>query len=216
MTKAILKLSQKYNGNWDKVYEAISAKERIEIEKGSLDNIKDSYIFIGDNNYPNKLKEILVPPFFLFYKGDAELLENNNVISINFDVNEEQIKEIIKKLSIDQENVICMNTAQITTSVYNYLKSKNIRLIIVAEGGINLSKYVDLIQQNDLVISEYCDHTTYDAASDQSIERLVFAFGDKLIINTDAMFENSNNKLLINQKQIKKPLFDSKTLKEIA
>ena len=76
----LLYLSIKYEGDWDKIYCAIKAKEKIskeEVEEVVSTN-KTPFITIIDDDYPNALKNIYKPPFVLFYYGDLSLLNNSN------------------------------------------------------------------------------------------------------------------------------------------
>ena len=76
----LLYLSIKYEGDWDKIYCAIKAKEKIskeEVEEVVSTN-KTPFITIIDDEYPDALKNIYKPPFVLFYYGDLSLLNNSN------------------------------------------------------------------------------------------------------------------------------------------
>jgi DNA processing protein len=76
--KALLYLSLKYEGKWDKIYKAISSKERIPFEElGNIeDKIKCKYVTIFDPKYPCALKAMQYPPFVLFYYGDISILKD--------------------------------------------------------------------------------------------------------------------------------------------
>lgn len=208
MVKAILKLTKKYHGNWDKVYEAISTKERIEIEKCSLDT-KDKYIFIGDDDYPNKLKEILVPPFFVFYEGNPSLIEKE-VISIHGEISYKEFTELLDN-SNSQKYVLCINNDDLKEEIYNLVVKKNLEIIVLCEGGISKFKYFK-DYKNLLLVSEYNDPANYEKAPDQSIERLIYAFSNKIYINKVDTIKTKD--LLINRKQVSKDLYCKDILKK--
>lgn len=72
----LIALSLKYEGEYQRVIEAINARE--EIENVQMDNC----ITIVDNDYPKVFFELKQPPIVLYYKGDKKLLENNNIIGV--------------------------------------------------------------------------------------------------------------------------------------
>ena len=70
--------SQKYNGNYDKIYQAIKDKEPIkqsELEQ-SKRNFTGNFITILDDNYPEGFKYMYRPPLVLYYLGDIRLLDD--------------------------------------------------------------------------------------------------------------------------------------------
>ncbi len=72
----IIHLAVKYAGDWNRIYEAIKAKEPVtsdEIEE-TLATVRSCTLTIIDDDYPEQLKRIYKPPFVLFYYGDKELM----------------------------------------------------------------------------------------------------------------------------------------------
>lgn len=207
MVKAILRLTKKYQGNWDKIYEAISSKEKIEIDLNAPD-IKEKYIFIGDDNYPNKLKEILVPPFFLFYEGNHKLIEKE-VISIHGDVSYDEFSQLLNKSNF-AKYVLCINNDDLREEIYNLVIKRNLEIIVLCEGGISKFKYFK-DYKNLLLVSEYNDPINYKKSPEQTIERLIYAFSNKIYINKIDTIKTKD--LLINQKQVSKDLYCKDILK---
>ena len=76
--KILLYLSLKYDGDWDKVFNAIIDKENVPLEELSKveNRIKSNYLTIIDDNYPEYLKKTYKPPIVLYYYGDISLLDN--------------------------------------------------------------------------------------------------------------------------------------------
>lgn len=71
--QVLLYLANKYNNNWDKIFNDIKTKAPInKKEAESLEN--PQAITILDNNYPEELKRVCRPPFVLYYEGDVGLL----------------------------------------------------------------------------------------------------------------------------------------------
>ncbi len=74
----ILYLCCKYDGDWQRLYSAIKAKEKV-----LSDDVEDfarkftsPFVTIVDNDYPESLKSCYQPPFLLFYKGNLNLIKD--------------------------------------------------------------------------------------------------------------------------------------------
>ena len=79
--QVLIYLSLKYEGNWDKIYNAIKTKEDIDSnEIGKI--VISNAITIVDDNYPQGLKTQYKPPFVLFYKGNKEILDRKNILGV--------------------------------------------------------------------------------------------------------------------------------------
>jgi len=78
MDKVLLYFALKYEGNWEKIYNALDRKEKIRQE--NLDQVEKqincAYLTIINPLYPESLKNSYKPPFVLFYRGEIELLVN--------------------------------------------------------------------------------------------------------------------------------------------
>ncbi len=73
----IIHLAIKYQGDWNRIYEAIKAKEPASVAEvnQSLETLTSETLTIIDEDYPENLKRIYKPPFVLFYHGDKSLLD---------------------------------------------------------------------------------------------------------------------------------------------
>lgn len=74
MREILIYLYLKYDKDWDRIYEAICTKEKI--DKFELINTLEyedltSYITIIDNNYPSKYKSQFKPPFVLEIRDES-------------------------------------------------------------------------------------------------------------------------------------------------
>lgn len=79
-------LATKYNGDWNRIYDAIKNKEAIDKDK-VLDTVKSveehvKCVTIIDAAYPDEYKQVYKPPFVLFYKGNIGLISNNYILGI--------------------------------------------------------------------------------------------------------------------------------------
>lgn len=74
----IIALAIKFHGDWDMIYSAISKKEICDLnpylEEFNKASCKATTIL--DDDYPQILKQIYMPPFALFYYGDITLAHN--------------------------------------------------------------------------------------------------------------------------------------------
>lgn len=81
----LLYLAIKHKGNFDEMYSAIKAKEKIAEQelKETIKSFDGKYVTIIDEDYPPRLKSIFKPPLVLFYKGNYELInENRPLLSV--------------------------------------------------------------------------------------------------------------------------------------
>ncbi len=93
MKKVILHFTLKYKGNWEKVYDAIKAREDVTLEQVAdlKDKYNENYISIIDDDYPNNFKSIYMPPLTLFHLGNQSLLhDDDNIISLWGDTSYQQ------------------------------------------------------------------------------------------------------------------------------
>ena len=68
----------KYNGDWEKVFEAIKTKEVIDeklFSEMDLNNLKVKSKTIMESDYSDSFKGFYKPPFCLFYEGDEKLFD---------------------------------------------------------------------------------------------------------------------------------------------
>ena len=169
----LLYLSLKYEGDWDKIYEAIKQKKDFsEQEFLSLKSKhKSNYITILNDNYPTALKDCFKPPFVLFYYGDINLLKAKKKITIVGSRNCSQYGELcvlnITKELVHNGYVVVSGMAKGLDSFAHQIALDNGgRTIAVLGTGIdlcypkqNLAMY-NKIKESGLIISEYPTDTT--------------------------------------------------------
>lgn len=70
----IAALAVKYDGVWEKIYEAVKNKEEIDVDKYMriLEKSKYGWLTILDEGYPEKLKKVQKPPFCLFFPDNVQ------------------------------------------------------------------------------------------------------------------------------------------------
>ncbi len=173
MENSIYQFLVKYHGNWDKVYDAINEREKVSTDYSFRTSEKS--IFIISDEYHDKFKKILMPPFYTFYKGDIQFLDKN-VIGIVGKISNNELDKIIKSNS---ESVICFNNNDFTNNNYDLLISKEVKFIVICEGSINTFEYE--WNKNILLISEYDNVEDYQPSLEQTVERLLYSISDSII-----------------------------------
>lgn len=83
-SKCLLYYSLKYQGDWEKIYNAVQNKEEVDMEtlENTFNAFQGHFITILDVEYPVRLKQTLKAPFVLYYEGDINLLNNENIMAI--------------------------------------------------------------------------------------------------------------------------------------
>lgn len=81
MEEKALYYSLKYEGNYQKIYDAILNQEVIDEEKKKelFKQLKCRYTTIYSKDYPKKLKTINYPPIVLYYYGDLSLVDTPTI-----------------------------------------------------------------------------------------------------------------------------------------
>lgn len=70
----IAALAVKYDGVWEKIFEAVKNKEEIDVDKYMkiLEKSKYGWLTILDEGYPERLKKVQKPPFCLFFPDNIQ------------------------------------------------------------------------------------------------------------------------------------------------
>lgn len=185
--QTLVTFTLKYNGDWNKIYEAIRTKELISDEDyEKYGEIAKGYQFITaiDEEYPKALKNIYKPPFVLFYKGDLSLL-NNNVLGA-FGSRETPVSDRKFYDKIDEHNhtlLSCNDYALDTT------KNKTINVLY---GGFDIRHH-----KADLEITEYPNGVNPTQDTMAYSKRIMAGLCNKLVIVNGCL--HSANTLLVNQ-----------------
>ncbi|AOG60240.1 DNA processing/uptake protein [Spiroplasma helicoides] len=185
MEKVLLYFSLKYNGDWDKIYNALDNKEKISQEdlENVAKNLDCEYISIISPLYPNYLKSSHKPPFVIFYKGDIEILSKyNRTITMvggnKFD--DYGLKKTIKMvedLAAENRVIVTYQNSGLNEEIISKCKNESYEHILVltetmreyAEKTIN-SK----ISKNALVLSEVYN-------KDKNIEQKYSLYKNRLL-----------------------------------
>lgn len=81
MEELVLYFSLKYEGDFQKIYDALMRKERVdeELRNELKKELKCHYTTLFSDDYPKMLKEINCPPFVLYYYGDISLVNQKTI-----------------------------------------------------------------------------------------------------------------------------------------
>lgn len=197
----LIYLSLMFEGDWDKIYEAISSKEEIpdkDIVIKAIQKIKCKTVTLLDNDYPNSLKQCQKPPFVIYYYGD---------LSLAFDV--EKTISVVGTRGCSSYGIAITKKIVSSLSTYAYIVSglaagidsvshcsaieSGGRTIAVLGTGIdycypheNIDLYEE-IKKNHLLISEYPGnfHGTPDTFPYRN--RIIAALGKGLLITEASM-----------------------------
>lgn len=73
-------LSIKYQGEWDKIYKAVMAKETVDPEalEQAINRLDCQVLTICDKGYPDALRHCHKPPFVLYYYGNIGLIKDRH------------------------------------------------------------------------------------------------------------------------------------------
>lgn len=103
MNEILIAFSQKYNGHFFKILEALQAKERLTSKDINLylEGVEEMNETILSDKYPSPFKEIPNPPFVLYYEGNLELM-NKKGIQISLPVDEENYRRCF--IALEEQN----------------------------------------------------------------------------------------------------------------
>lgn len=185
MEQIILSFLEKYKGNWEDVYSAVSKKESPDksFDFSQLP-IGMNRCFIATQKYHDKFKDIIMPPFFSFWKGDIKLLDTN-VLGFSSSLSLEDYDLLISKYELLNKHTLCFKVNDISKDRLTSLISKGYKIILICEGGFNNLELDSELETNQLLlISEFWDTNSYKPADGQTLERIVFAVSDALYISS--------------------------------
>ena len=186
-------LSVLYEGNWDKIFQAIQNKiplDSTEVEK-VVKEIKTPFITILDELYPEKLKHIYKPPFVLFYHGDLDLWNRPSIAVVGSRTCSEYSKkhtgEIVGDLA--KKLVVISGLARgIDTIAHQSAIASGGKTIAILGSGIDEcypksnQELYERICKDHLVISEYPLHTLPKKEFFPHRNRLLAAFSDAVLV----------------------------------
>lgn len=194
MEEILLYLAFKYQGQFDKIYQAIQRKEVADEEELAVfkAKLKSNYTTIVSDDYPNALKQIACPPFVLFYYGDLSLVNEKTIGVVgmrnptNYGI--EVTKDFVDGL-VKEGYVIVSGMAYGIDSVAHRQSIKsNGKTVAVLGCGIDYcypKEHLELyeeMKENHLVISEYPLDLSPQKWYFPARNRLIAAFSDSVLV----------------------------------
>ncbi|WP_412032032.1 hypothetical protein [Malacoplasma muris] len=184
MKRILLYFTNKYFGEWEKIYYALSDKEVVPKKYYENTKLLPNYISVIDKNYPDELKTIYKPPFSLFWYGNFDLL-SKKMIGVYGYSNDKNIIDNILKLK-KAVYVVDYNNSKLI----NLLMKNNINFICIYKNGIdnkmkNSKIYSKIINSNNLIITEIPSNNSTNIFIDQMHNRIIFGLSKIMIFLDD-------------------------------
>ena len=188
-------LSIKFEGDWEKIYEAVTKKELDGLDgyAKQLETFKCKTMTILDPGYPQYLKQIFRPPFVIFYYGNIALLNSieNNVAVVGSrnpsSYGEKITQEIVNKIS--KNFVIVSGLAKGIDSISHKacIESGGTTIAVLGSGidycyPSSNQKLYDEIKNNHLLISEYPPMTKPNKNNFPKRNRIIAGISKSLLI----------------------------------
>lgn len=171
-TRTILSLISKY-GSVDNLYDKLLAAKIINtdfIKSAQKDfaRINENYISILDKKYPDILKKIYDPPLFLFYRGNINILQNPNLLTVvgsrtTTDYHTNCLKKIFHSLADTPLTIVSGLAMGIDSLAHREALKNNLPTIAVLASNLddkhlypqtNLGLAKDILNKKGLLISE--------------------------------------------------------------
>lgn len=167
LEELVLYFSLKYEGDFQKIYEAVMSKEKVDekLKKELMEKLKCKYVTIFSEDYPEMLKQINCPPFVLFYYGDLKLLDTATVAvegTVNpTDYGKKATEKVVNELISKQYTVVSGLGLGVNAIAHDVSIKNNGKTIAILGSGIdncypkdNINLYNE-IRSNHLLLSEY-------------------------------------------------------------
>ncbi len=194
MNNILVYLAIKYNGDFDKIYNAIMQKEEVdynEVEK-VINDLKYKYITVISKDYPEKLKYLNRPPFVLFYEGDISLL-NKKIVGI---IGSRNATSYGKKMCEKIVSEIVQSDVVIVSGLARGIDAKSFEVAFENNGkvigvlGNGLEHYYPLqnkelqnrVKNEGLLISEYPPSLEPEKGNFPKRNRIIAALSDGIIV----------------------------------
>lgn len=192
----LIYFSYKYDGDYDKVINAINIKEKMDYEEYTeiKKNINCDILTIIDEKYPDYFKCLDKPPLVIYYYGNIDLLTHNNRLGVvgtrkPTEYGIKITKKILDEL-LDKKDVIIVSglALGIDSLAHRCALKHNANTIAILANGIdnyylkcNLKLYFE-IKEKGLLISEYPFNSCVKKSNFSIRNRLIAALSQIILV----------------------------------
>ena len=190
----------RYNGNWQRIRNAIEAQE------DPLSHpIKEKYITIFDEEYPSSLMDLQCPPWILFYQGDISLLKKPMATIVGSRNISPYGKKVTEKAAdiLKESHVLVSGMAKGADACVHERAMDGGHTIGVIGSGLktcypkeNLHLY-EKMRQSDLILSEFPEHVGVQRYHFPWRNRILAALGSLTVVTQARM--HSGTMLTVNE-----------------
>jgi DNA processing protein len=180
-------LALKYEGDWNKIYEAIKNKELVDSVtlKETIRTLKSKVCLIIDEDYPEALKKSYKPPFALFYYGDLSSLTRNRQITMLSHSNpttklSKTLNQFAESLS-KKYGIVTIFNQGVNNSIADSANTK--KLVVIGTNGIDSLQVQMNPAKASLIMSEYPGHYIGTESDVAWAVRIASSIGEKLIVS---------------------------------
>lgn len=182
MRDKLIQLNTMFLGNWNAIFDGIRNKLLLRDKK--IKNTTPWRILrfktINDDDYPKRIRDVIMPPFVFFYEGNWNLI-NKLLLGIHGKLKTNQFKAI----EIDQNKCLILTESDYTCELENYLIKNKIHHIVVFDKAIDC----EIKNSNyQLFISEYYTKITNPTVG-QDGSRIVLGLSYKNLFINNAVAE---------------------------
>ena len=200
MTNIVHYLLEKNKYSWEETFLSIKRKENIDWDVMSKlnENSCELSLMIDQNNYPEKFKDIYMPPFEIFYCGDYRLIDSKKVIGVAGNLNKYEVNNLVDFVK-KQKLAIAIIEKDLSLYLYERCKVENLVLIVICKNKIDNFNYYNDQYSNLLLLSETYS-TDWNRSEEQTYERILFAVSNIFLLKTNNMYKlislHLNNKFV--------------------
>jgi DNA processing protein len=178
----IIYLAMKYEGEWNRIYEAIKQKELVSYEtvQETLNTLKSRVVTIVDEDYPEILKKTYKPPFVLFYYGNLNLLNHaERLLSVIDVAKTNNLSSWMQEISNHYTVVRTYSQGDKAIEPGNvYVMDQGIDSLQASNPNL-----YEVVKSKGLILSEYPNLTIFKDPNGPFSFRILSSLGHSLLVN---------------------------------
>ena len=191
-----------HHGDWNKIYQSIKNKERIdEVKLEEFKRInKRPYLTLLDADYPDCLKRVERPPYLLFYEGDLSLLKEEKRLTVvgtrkMSSYGQQMTASLVRDLVSEGFTIISGLACGVDGVAHRTALANSGKTIAVVANGLDIKypfsnrELYQEIAEKGLILSEYPDGVPAEPLSFHFRNRLVAGLGQAVLV-TEAYYRS--------------------------